>query len=143
MFFYNNLLFFVGVKFTGKPKYIGYHVVFDDFSKITLGDKIVISDHCHLLTHDFSITTGLISIGKEPDEDIPINREINIKDNVFIGKKSIIMPGCTISENVIIGAGSVIRGKIEADSIVIGNPAKKVKSLKDYAHNYLSGTTDE
>ena len=143
MFFYNNLLLWVGVKLSGKPKYIGYHVIFDDFSKISLGDQVVISDQCHLLTHDFSITTALISVNKEPVEDVQVNREIKVADNVFIGKKSIIMPGTTISENAIIGAGSVVRGNVEPDSIVIGNPAKKIKSLQAYASEYLSKTVDE
>ena len=39
------------------------------------------------------------------------------------------MPGAQIGDNVIIGAGSVVRGKVESNSILIGNPAIKISDL--------------
>jgi len=49
---------------------------------------------------------------------------------------AIILPGTTIHENVIIGAGSVIRGEIPSDSIVIGNPGKIISKLTDKAQKW-------
>ena len=129
MFFYNSILKTVGVKLNGKPRYIGYNVKFDNFSKIIIGNRCVISDECHLLTHDYSLTTAMISINKKPKTDIAFVRQIEIGNNVFIGKKSIIMPGAKIGDNVIIGAGAVVRGKVPSNSIFIGNPAIKISDL--------------
>ena len=60
-------------------------------------------------------------------------KEIFIGKNVFIGMGSIIMPGTIINDNVIIGAGSVVRGEILTDSIVIGNPATIIGKLSEKA----------
>lgn len=118
-----------GMKMTGTPRYIGAHVKFDDFHLITVGDRVVISDECHLLTHDYSITTALHASGEKVEKDIALIRGIKIGNNVFIGKKTILMPNTTIGDNIIIGAGSVVRGNIESDSIYAGNPAVKLKSI--------------
>lgn len=55
--------------------------------------------------------------------------KINIGDYVWIGAKSIILSGVTIGDNVVIGAGSVVTKSIESNSIVAGNPAKKIKEF--------------
>jgi len=128
---YTNVLSFYGVKFTGKPRYISTKVKFDDFDKIEIGERVVISENVIMLTHDYSLTTGLVAINKQPATDMAFIRPITIKSNVFIGMNSLILPGATINENVIIGAGSVVRGVIPADSIVIGNPAKVIGKLTD------------
>src|SRR5690554_3673125 len=104
MKYYIPLLKSQGMKIEGTPRYIGANVVFDDFNLITMGDRVVISDECHFLTHDYSITTALIAIDKSPKTDIALVRGIRVGNNVFIGKKSIIMPNTKIGNNVIIGA---------------------------------------
>jgi len=133
MYFYNRMLKMVGVKLDGMPRYVSTAVRFDDFDKITLSERVVISEKVILLTHDYSVTTGLIALGRNPKTDVAFIREIKIGRNVFIGMGAIIMPGTTINDNVIIGAGSVVRGTIPADSIVIGNPSKVIGSLSEKA----------
>ena len=63
---YVPLLRWMGVHVTGEPRYIGFHVKFDDYSRIALGDRTTISDGCILLTHDYSFTTALIAGGRKP-----------------------------------------------------------------------------
>ncbi|WP_175557945.1 acyltransferase [Algoriphagus ornithinivorans] len=137
MFFYIKLLKFGGIKFKGKPRYIGYNVIFDDFNLIEFGDRVVISDDCHFLTHDYSITTVLIYKKYNVVNDLAINRGICVGNNVFIGKKSIIMPNSIIGNNIIIGAGSIVRGYLEDGFIYSGNPAIKVKSLDSQYEKWL------
>lgn len=136
MKFYLPLLQRNGLELNGTPRYIGAHVEFDDFNLISLGDRVVVSDHCHFLTHDYSITTALIAQGRMPDSDVALIRGIKVGNNVFIGKKTIIMPNTKIGDNVIIGAGSVVRGLIPDNSIVIGNPAEVVGKLSDQAKKW-------
>jgi len=131
-YLYNKLLKFMGVTLSGTPRFIAYSVKFDDFSKITIGDRAVISSNVILLTHDYSYTTGLIAIGRTPKTDIGIIRPIVIGNNVFIGMNSILLPGTTTGDHVIIGAGSVVGGTIAENSIVAGNPAKTVNTMDNY-----------
>lgn len=133
MKFYIPYLKYKGVKFSGKPRYIGLQVKFDNYKNIQLGERVVISNECHFLTHDYSLTTALISIGEKPRTDIALERNIIVGNNVFIGKKSIIMPNCEIGSNIIIGAGSVVRGKIPSNSILLGNPAKIIGDIQSQA----------
>lgn len=135
---YNSLLEMMGVKMDGHPRYISTQVRFDDFERIHLSERVVISEKVILLTHDYSLTTGLISLGKTPLSDIAFKKEIKIGKNVFIGMGSIIMPGTQIQDNVVIGAGSVVRGVVESDSIVIGNPGQIVGKLTEKAKKWES-----
>ena len=50
----------------------------------------------------------------------------------------LLLPGVTIGNNVIIGAGSIVRGSIPDDSIVSGNPAKVVKDIKEHGYKIKS-----
>lgn len=131
MHLYNRLLKWVGVKLEGKPRYISTTVLFDDFSKISLGEYVVISKDVILLTHDYSVTTALRSINLNPKTDIASDREIRIGRNVFIGIRSVVLPGSTIGDNVIIGAGTVIKGNIPSNSVVTGNPAEIFETCED------------
>lgn len=133
---YLPLLKRMGLTINGTLRYIGIHVSFDDFSRIEIGDKTTISDECHLLTHDYSITNAFRAAGKIMTKDIALVRGIKIGNNCFIGKKSIIMPNCKIGDNCIIGAGAVVRGKIPCGSVVVGNPAQIVGDVLKLAEKW-------
>jgi acetyltransferase-like isoleucine patch superfamily enzyme len=130
---YNGLLKRSGFKINGTARFIARSVQFDDFSRITLGDRLVASMNVHFLTHDYSFTTALIAIGEKPDTDVGILRDIVVGDNVFIGMNSILLPGTIIGNNVIVGAGSVVRGTIPDYSLVAGNPAVVIGDIREYA----------
>ena len=134
MKYYEKLLRSYGMNFTGTPRFIASNVRFDDMDLITLGDRCAISENVRFLTHDYSLTTALIHHdGAPPPNDIALVRPITIGNNVFIGLNTIILPNTVVGDNVIIGSGSVVRGTIPSDSIVIGNPAKVIKSLSTQA----------
>lgn len=125
------LLKAAGMTFTGKPRYISPKVFFDDFDKVTLGERVVISSEVSLLTHDYSITTVLIAAGQHSGGDQAIVRPITIGRNVFIGRGSLLMPGTVVGNDVIVGAGSVVRGAVPDGTVVVGNPAEPVTTLAE------------
>lgn len=129
----NSLLKRNGFKMMGTPRFIAKSARFDDFTRITLGHRLVVSMNVHFLTHDYSYTTALIATGEEPATDIGILREIVTGDNVFIGMSVILLPGTVVGNHVIIGAGSVVRGNIPDYSIVVGNPAVITGDTREYA----------
>lgn len=53
-----------------------------------------------------------------------------IGKNVWIGDKATILPGVTIGDGSIIGANSVVTKDVPAYSVVAGNPAKIIKTIK-------------
>ena len=136
MYLFQKLLVKFGMGVNGKIRYIGFNVVFDDFQLISLGDNIVISDDCHFLTHDYSVTVGLRYMGVKLDTDYKNFGEIKIGNNVFIGKKSIILPRTEIGDNVIVSAGSVVKGILKDNSIYQGNPVECIAKLEDKAKKW-------
>jgi acetyltransferase-like isoleucine patch superfamily enzyme len=137
MKYYEKLLKSVGCKLTGKPRFIAISAKFDDFDLITLGDRLVVSMNVMFLTHDYSFTTGLISIDQKPTTDIGILGPITIGNNVFIGMNTILLPGTTVGNNVIIGAGSIVRGTFPDNVVISGNPAKIISDIQSHTEKIL------
>lgn len=129
---YNKLLRKNGMKLSGSPRFIAKSVRFDDFDKIEIGDRAIISMNVHFLTHDYSFTTAAYAANNPPKTDTEIVKNIKIGSNVFIGMNVILLPGTEVGNNVIIGAGSVVRGTIPEFALVIGNPFQIVGDTRDY-----------
>lgn len=127
-----------GMNIDGLPRYIATTAMFDgnDYSIIHLGKDCVISSEVQLLTHDYSIARGLQAIGKnnkQPNRDELFLKGIYIGENSFIGARTTILPGTHIGNNVIVGSCSLVKGKIPDDSIIVGNPARKIANTKEWA----------
>jgi acetyltransferase-like isoleucine patch superfamily enzyme len=88
---------------------------------IEIGDHVAVSNGSKFITHD-----GSIWIMEEKHPNLDLFGPIKIGNNSFIGMDAIILPNTTIGSNCIIGAGSVIRGIIPDNSLVIGNPGKVI-----------------
>ena len=92
---------------------------------IEIGDHVAIATGTMLVTHD-----GAAWVLRERVPEIDVFGEIKIGDNTFIGSNSLILPGTHIGRNCVIGAGSVVRGTVPDNSVVMGNPGKIVLSTK-------------
>ena len=56
-------------------------------------------------------------------------KPIEIGNNVWIGGNVVVLPGVTIGDNCVIGAGSIVTKDIPKDSVAVGNPCKVIKNL--------------
>ena len=88
-----------------------------------------------MLTHDFSITKGLVAI--QAKRIGRFQKEIKIGNNCFIGARVIILPGTTIGDNAIIGSGAVVKGVIPPNSVVVGNPSRVVANTVEWTNKHL------
>ena len=106
----------------------GCEVYATDFSTepylIEIGDNVAISAGTIFITHD-----GAVRIMREDIPEIDLFGKITIGNNTFIGSNCILLPNTNIGSNCIVGAGSVVRGIIPDDSVVIGNPAKVIMKV--------------
>ena len=89
---------------------------------ITIGDNTTLTD-VKILAHDASTNKqlGFTKIGK-----------VSIGTNCFIGAKTLILPGVTIGDRVIVGAGSVVTKDIPSNTVAVGNPCRVIKSYDEY-----------
>ena len=92
---------------------------------ISLGNHVVISNNVRFLTHD-----GAVWVFRQEEPDLDVFGTISIGNNVCVGVNVVFLPNTQIGDNCIIGAGSVVKGKIPAGSVVFGNPAKVVMPLE-------------
>ncbi len=56
-------------------------------------------------------------------------KPIKIGNNVWIGGNVVVLPGVTIGDNTVIGAGSIVVKDIPANVVAVGNPCKVIKEL--------------
>jgi putative colanic acid biosynthesis acetyltransferase WcaF len=99
------------------------------FDRAALGDRANayslgrIEVHAHAtIAQEVYLCTGSHDFDKK--EKNLITAPIIIKEHAFVGARAFILPGITIGENSIVGAGSVVTKNVKANTIVKGNPAK-------------------
>jgi len=65
------------------------------------------------------------------DQGIEESKDVIIKKGAWIGAGTIIVPGVTIGENAVIGAGSVVTRDVPGRTLAVGNPARFIRDLRD------------
>lgn len=88
---------------------------------IEVGDHVAIAANCMFINHE-----GGEWLFRDKHPTLNVFGKIIIGENSFIGTGTILMPGTEIGPNCLVGAGSVVRGKIPENSVVMGNPAKVI-----------------
>ncbi len=79
---------------------------------VHIGEESYVASGAYVLSHDFCRA---------------IRTDTYIGKRVFIGMNSIVMPGVTIGDEVVVGAGSIVTKSVPSNCIVAGNPAKIIK----------------
>nr|WP_306669956.1 DapH/DapD/GlmU-related protein [Acinetobacter sp. YH12157] len=70
-------------------------------------------------------------------KDLDCFGKITIGNNVFVGLNSIIIPNTEVGDNVVIGAGSLVRGILESNFVYAGVPVRKVMTIEEYEKKIL------
>lgn len=117
----------------GKNITVGKNVFINACCKFQDQGGIFIGDNC-LIGHNVTITTLNHVIEPEKRQGI-IPKSVKIGNNVWIGANVTILPGITIGDNAIIGAGSIVTKDVAANTISAGNPAKILKRIESEDEN--------
>ena len=107
--------------------FIGTGVVIDLSSTITIGANSTIAPGCSLITHE---DMGEFNENKLSQLYRKKYLSILIKENVFIGCDTTVLPGTTVDCLTVVGAKSLVKGHIPNKVLVAGIPAKVIKSLE-------------
>jgi maltose O-acetyltransferase len=106
--------------------------------KVFIGERNVINFGCLLDGRKFLIRTGsnvsigpeaaILTLGHDPRSPFFADRggDVVIGDRVWIGYRAIVLPGVSLGEGAVVGAGSVVAKDVEPYKIVAGNPAKVI-----------------
>ena len=130
---------------------IGKGAVFSSFTQVktsgggrlTIGEKVNVGIGAHIVAGPGNVNIGdkcLISqnvcieginyrydrLDMDFMDQEQTSKGITIERNVWIGANCVVLDGSTIEEGSIITPGSVVQGRIKANSIVSGNPAKVI-----------------
>lgn len=99
---------------------------------ITVGADTLFSSGVSLLTHDGGVKV-LNDLKIISDEKMDKMGRIKIGSHCFIGIDCKIMPGVTIGDYCVIGAGAVVTKDVPSRTVVAGVPARRVCSIEEYA----------
>ncbi len=107
----------------GARTFVNFGMTALDVAPITIGDDVQIGPNVQLLTPTHPV---------EPEprrQKWEAAQPITIGDNVWLGGGVVVLPGVTIGQNTVVGAGSVVTRDLPADVVAVGNPARVVRAL--------------
>lgn len=109
----------------GDDFFVGTFCYINGIAGLTIGNRVTIAHGAKIFTDsgpntspllqkDFPITTGAVSIGND----------------VWIGANAIVLPGVKIGNHCVVGAGSVVKEDVPDRTVVVGVPAKAIRTLE-------------
>lgn len=114
----------------GKGTIIGDNVFLDGRDTLVIGDHVDIASQVMIYNSEHDINS---------QDFAPVSAPVWIGDYVFIGPRSIILPGVKIGKGAIIGAGAVVTKDVEEFKIVGGVPAQVIGERKTKDLHYKLG----
>ncbi len=107
----------------GENFYSNHNLVILDPARVTFGDNVFIGPNCGFYTagHPLDVETR--------NKGLEFAYPITVGNNVWFGGNVSVMPGVTIGDNVVIGAGSVVTKDIPSNVVAVGNPCRILKSI--------------
>lgn len=110
----------------GKGVYANFNLTLVDDTHIYVGDYTMIGPNVVLATAGHPILPELRPMAYQ------YNMPIHIGKNCWLGAGVIVLPGITIGDNSVIGAGSVVTKDIPANVVAVGNPCKVLREINDH-----------
>ena len=120
----------------GKNVHLGKNVYFN-FNATLVDDTHIYIGDCTMLGPNVVIATAGHPILPELREKaLQYNMPVHIGKNCWLGAGVIVLPGVTIGDNTVIGAGSVVTKDIPANVVAVGNPCKVLREISEHDKEY-------
>lgn len=107
----------------GENFYSNHNLVILDGNKVIFGDNVFIAPNCGFYTAGHPLDYERRNKGLE------YAKTIKVGNNVWIGGNVVVLPGVSIGDNVVIGAGSVVTKDVPSNVVAVGNPCRVIKEL--------------
>ena len=114
----------------GKGVYANFNLTLVDDTHIYIGDYTMLGPNVVLATAGHPILPELRPLAYQ------YNMPIHIGKNCWLGAGVIVLPGVTIGDNSVIGAGSVVTKDIPANVVAVGNPCKVLREINEHDKEY-------
>ena len=114
----------------GKYVYANYNLTMVDDTHIYVGDYTMIGPNVTIATAGHPIDPALRSVQAQ------YNMEVHIGKNVWIGGGCVLLPGVSIGDNTVIGAGSIVTKDIRANVVAYGNPCRVIREIGGHDRQY-------
>lgn len=120
----------------------GRHVHFGDY--VYANFNLTLVDDTHIYIGDYTMIGPNVTIATAGHPILPelrqqlyqYNAAVKIGRNCWIGAGVIIVPGITVGDNSVIGAGSVVTKDIPSNVIAVGNPCRVLREINDHDKKY-------
>ncbi len=100
-----------------------HNLVILDCAPVTFGDNVMLGPNCAFFTASHPLDVTRRNAGLE------FAHPITVGANVWFGGNVCVMPGVTIGDSCVIGAGSVVTKDIPAGTLAVGNPCRVVREI--------------
>lgn len=114
----------------GKNVYANFNLTLVDDTHIYVGDYTMFGPNVTVATAGHPILPELRQQGYQ------YNMSVHIGKNCWIGAGVLIMPGITIGDNTVIGAGSVVTKDIPSNVVAVGNPCRILREISEHDREY-------
>ncbi len=107
----------------GKNLICNYNVTILDEGEVTIGDNVFIGPNCSIYTIIHALNP------QQRNGGIMRSAPVTIGSDVWLGGNVVVLPGVTIGDGSVIGAGSVVVKDIPSGVLAVGNPCKVVRPI--------------
>jgi acetyltransferase-like isoleucine patch superfamily enzyme len=110
---------------TGAKVFIGRNTYLGAWKPISIESDTLIGAYCYIISGNHRFAAPNLPVRMQGYEGEPIT----IGRNVWLGAHVIVLPGVTIGDNAVVGAGSVVTSSIPGAEIWAGVPARRIRSV--------------
>lgn len=116
--------------YMGKGVYANFNLTLVDDGNIYIGDYVMFGPNVTIATAGHPVEPHL------RQRALQYNADIHIGNNVWIGAAAVILPGVSIGDNSVIGAGSVVTKDIPEGVVAVGNPCRVLRKIGEKDRQY-------
>ena len=114
----------------GTGVYANFNLTLVDDTAIYIGDHTMLGPNVTIATAGHPILPSLRSKG------IQYNAPVHIGKNCWFGAGVIVVPGVTIGDNTVVGAGSVVTKDLPANVVAVGDPCRVLRPINEHDRQY-------